>query len=877
VRLSFLTRSSCQIVLAVVILLPCVGRAQMAPIQVTKLEHHPSLTAVGAPVHCLVAHNVGRIELAVANNGTFGREYHPGGAIDWFTGEAIMHSCQYPKESDISYLFGGAFWIGAIVGRDTLVSVGADGWQHAYEMYPDAAPFGEMIRRSISDHDNPEHELAVSEEDFIAVYTDTLTDGVPNDFFGRPHVPLNIEVTQASYAWSYEYAEDFVLFDYQIKNIGSRTLEEVYMAIYVDCMICYDCLGDGQGFTDDHSGFLLSFPDSCHNCEWQDTVFTAFAADDDGDYELIYSDGRTHPAPAVTATRIVRTPAESLDVSFNWWIGNGIPALDFAPREKSGVGRLREEYRDFRTGGLGTPEGDRNKYYVMRNREFDYDQVRTGTIGPLDTLWIYPNQNLADTFAVGYDTRYLLSFGPFEIRPGQTLPISLAYIAGDSVHRTLGNNTNLPDDPDTYLSNLDFSDLALNSRWASWVYDNPGVDTDGDGYAGEFTTCAAESTIELVDTNIDGHDTTIAIITYDAVDTCWVRGDGVPDFRGAAPPPAPVFEVKPSVGQLRIVFNGLLSETTRDVFSRRIDFEGYNIYLGRDSREESFSLVASYDIQNYNKLVLNLNHRPLPAFELHEAPFRLEELRCLYGSSDDPCQDQGFDPLRYTSQAPYIHPDFPDSVFCFESRGYNAHRPGLDTPIRKLYPDQPYPSTLDPDLADPAELTAAGRFKYFEYEFVIRDLLPSIPYTVSVTAFDYGSPESGLTSLETSVTNGAQTTYALASEAAIAEDHLEVFVYPNPYRLDADYRETGYEGRTESDRPLNRTRDIHFANLPERCTIRIYTLDGDLVRTIDHDGGAHDTWNLITRNTQLIVTGLYYWAVESPTGATQMGKLAIVM
>ena len=871
------TPSFFQVILTVLILLPTVGLAQMMPAERNELDSRPSLAAAGAPVHCLATHHVGRIKLAVANNGTFGREYHPGGTYDWFTGEAIGHSCEYPKGSDISYLFGGAFWIGAIVGRDTLVSVGADGWQRAYEMYPDAAPFGEMIHRSINDYDNPEHDLAVSEEDYIAVYTDTITDGVPDDFFGRVHMPLNIEVTQASYAWSYEYAEDFVLFDYKIKNIGHRTLEEVYMAIYVDCMVCYDCLGDMQGFTDDHSGFLLSFPDSCGNCEWQDTVYTAFAADDDGDYELVYSDGRIHPAPAVTATRIVRTPAENLDVSFNWWIGNGIPALDFAPREKSGVGRLKEDYRNFRTGGLGTPEGDRNKYYVMRNREFDYDQVRTGTIGPLDTLWIYPNQNLADTFAVGYDTRYLLSFGPFEIRPGQTLPISFAYIAGDSVHRVLGNNANLPDDPDTYLSNLDFSDLALNSRWASWVYDNPGVDTDGDGYAGEFTTCVAESTIELVDTNIDGHDTTITIITYGASDTCWTQGDGVPDFRGAAPPPAPVFEVESSVGQLRVVFNGLVSETTRDVFSRRIDFEGYNIYLGRDTREESFSLVASYDIENFNKLVLNPNHRPLPAFELHEAPFSLEQLSCLYGSGDDPCQDDDFDPMRDSSQAPYVHPDFPDSIFYFEPRGYNVHRPGIDTPIKKLYPREPYPSSLDPELADPSELTENGRFKYFEYELVINDLLPSISYTVNVTAFDYGSPESGLASLETSVTNGAQTIYALPSATLAADDHRDVFVYPNPYRLDADYRETGYEGRTESDRPPNRTRAVHFANLPEQCTIRIYTLDGDLVRTINHDGGANDSWDLITRNTQLVVAGLYYWAIESGSGRTQIGKLAIVM
>ena len=46
---------------------------------------------------------------------------------------------------------------------------------------------------------------------------------------GRPHIPLNIQVNQTSYAWSYSYAEDFVLFDMSIKNIGNDVLKKLYM------------------------------------------------------------------------------------------------------------------------------------------------------------------------------------------------------------------------------------------------------------------------------------------------------------------------------------------------------------------------------------------------------------------------------------------------------------------------------------------------------------------------------------------------------------------------------------------------------------------------------------------------------------------------
>ncbi len=806
------------------------------------------------PAIMLVAHTIGKIELAVANNGTFGREYVPSETRHAFTGESIPLSCQYPKGSNVAYLFGGAFWIGAVSGRDTLVSVGADGWQLVYEMFPDEPPFGNMQYRTIRDD---EEGLAVSEEDYISVYTDTFPQLVDNDFFGRSHRPLNIEITQASYAWSYSYAEDFVLFDYRIKNIGTETLEQVYMGIYVDAMICYDCFGQRVGFDDDHSGFLHTYSNDYGACTFEDTVFVAWQADDDGDLGVVFADGREHPCPHAVATRIVRTPADTLEVSFNWWIGNGNPNLDFGPRERDRAGAWKEPFRPYGTGGLGTPEGDVNKYYVMRNREFDYDQIYTASITPNDTLWLYPNQNLADDFADGYDTRYLLSFGPFTISPGQSLPISFAYLGGENIHVLPNNAENLPGDPDAYYANLDFSDLALNAMWASWVYDNPGIDTDGDGYRGRYHLCS--TTVKQ---------------PQPIVDTVWFEGDGIPDFRGASPPPAPdIYLDSPVAGTIRIRFNGRLSETTKDIFSNLTDFEGYRIYLARDNRAGSFSLVASYDIEDYNKYVWNPVRE---IWELNDPPFTLEELRCLYGAS---CADSTFEPLFHTRSRPL---QYGDSVFYFEPQDYNQENLNLAGGIAKVYPDQEYPTSLDPDSAMPDELTPEGRLKYFEYEYVVEDLLPSVPYWVNVTAFDFGSPVSGLRSLETSVTTGAKMIYARVGGGLSGNDAGEIVVYPNPYRIDAGYRNRGYEGRSRPDRPDSRVRAIHFANVPSRCTIRIFTLDGDLVREIVHDepessGEAHHAqWDLITRNTQMVVSGLYYWTVEDESGNVRMGRLAII-
>lgn len=55
------------------------------------------------------------------------------------------------------------------------------------------------------------------------------------------------------------------------------------------------------------------------------------------------------------------------------------------------------------------------------------------------------------------------------------------------------------------------------------------------------------------------------------------------------------------------------------------------------------------------------------------------------------------------------------------------------------------------------------------------------------------------------------------------------------------------------------------------------------MREIPHDVDASDpkvtlaTWDLISRNVQMIVSGLYSWSVEDqPTGEVQMGKLVVI-
>lgn len=819
-----------------------------------------SFSTADNPVVEYASHSRGNMELAVANNGTFGT--FGSEVADPITGE-LLASCEYPKNSDLVYLWVGALWIGAVVGRDTLVSCATEDWYVSREYWPtelwwsapqDKYRSGAFEYRTIDESSPFYSEDAYSEEDIYCEYDDTRTDPnlvEPDQFDRLPHKPLNIKVTQRSMAWSYSYADDFILFDYQIENVGIETLNEVYMGIFVDGDVWHTTRNGPEGWNDDIVGFLAEYPSpDCVNMN--EKVNIAYTADNDGDPEGGAFDERS--VKSVVGARVIRTPSDSLNYSFNWWrIHYSNPALDFGPRRKP---TEDDPFRDM-NGRLGTPEGDKNKYYVMRHKEFDYDLIETA-VDHSDEGWLPPPEEAAE-YAMGYDMRYLLSFGPFDIDPGEKLPITFAWVGGENFHQDpTAFESHDPLNPNVFKNKLNFSELATNSRWASWVYDNPGVDTDGDGFFGEYCVNCYD-TLET-DTGL----------VLSSCDTIYYEGDGVPDFRGASPPPAPKFWLLPEQNKIKVRFNGFNSETARDQFSGDYDFEGYRVYYARDNRSTSYSLLTSYDKRNYNKYVYNRRRLPDPGFELLETPFTLEELQDLYGES--------FNPELYTRTAPYQLPGFADSVFYFVANDYNASDFGYTTDIVKIYPDQPFPSVLNADSVSTDELTEDGYLKYFEYEYTIDDLLPSIPYYVNVTAFDFGSPVVGLPSLESSILNGAQLAYPL--DTYDETEGLNVSVYPNPYRIDADYPSEGYENRDNSE-ATDRARRIHFTNLPNVCTIKIFSLDGDLVTQIDHNfpngspEAMHEEWNMITRNTQAIVTGIYYFVVESETD-TQIGKLVII-
>jgi hypothetical protein len=136
--------------------------------------------------------------------------------------------------------------------------------------------------------------------------------------------------------------------------------------------------------------------------------------------------------------------------------------------------------------------------------------------------------------------------------------------------------------------------------------------------------------------------------------------------------------------------------------------------------------------------------------------FHVNTLRCLY--APDGCNDSNWTPLQYTKMSPFRMLGYRDSVFVYEPLGCNASRLGWETPIVRRFPEAvpPLPSWLaDTTLIPPEQrddvLTDDGRFKIYEYELIVADLLPDQSYRVSVTAFDQGSYLHGAPPLESPV------------------------------------------------------------------------------------------------------------------------------
>ena len=118
------------------------------------------------------------------------------------------------------------------------------------------------------------------------------------------------------------------------------------------------------------------------------------------------------------------------------------------------------------------------------------------------------------------------------------------------------------------------------------------------------------------------------------------------------------------------------------------------------------------------------------------------------------------------------------------------------------------------------------------------------------------------------------TSTASKIDRAEAKDLLnQIAVVPNPYVVTASWepKHIYQSGRGP--------RKIDFINLPSKCTIKIFTLSGYLVDTIEHstfNENGSESWDMLSKDGLEISYGVYLYHVEAEDIGETTGKFAVI-
>lgn len=98
-------------------------------------------------------------------------------------------------------------------------------------------------------------------------------------------------------------------------------------------------------------------------------------------------------------------------------------------------------------------------------------------------------------------------------------------------------------------------------------------------------------------------------------------------------------------------------------------------------------------------------------------------------------------------------------------------------------------------------------------------------------------------------------------------------VVPNPYVVTASWEPQNPYANGRGPR------ELHFINLPQTCTIRIFNVRGQLVNTLEHKTTLTDgtyIWDMMSKDFLDISYGVYVYHVDAGEIGTKIGKFAII-
>ncbi len=753
----------------------------------------------------------------------------------------------------------------------------------------------------------------VSEQDFLSYYYDYCPFGTPGDrdlgthrSINR-HFPLNVRARQMSYQWSYDYIKNMVYVEFDITNMNTATQDTLFdctMGIYMDA----DC--GPQTWTgvyeDDLSGYVKGT-----NYEFAYT----YDADKDG--------GLT---TGLIGARVCTPDPEQLKFHCWYWQGNDGPN-DFDPTSFS--------YAPLRTANekywlLTGRNPDETRYQPLRPEQDDLTEYVQPS--PTDTRFLFAFYG-AQPGTAEYDE---LEGGVYHKRwnlaPGRTMKIVVAVFPGDS-KEDLKRSARWAKDiygqaqtlvnvvlPDTFPHYNPPEPPAIPALWAELADDGNRIDLWWDNRS-EFSYDFKTVSSAVIGWQNPQHQNYLPLLDSDPL---WVDWSGFPpQFQPRLDDPAFTYNMNATVNpytahRLRHDFQGYTlwgrsgsgsqedwtlierwdkPDTPTDLADYQVNYDcpyadslylDYGGYLGVDKglpNLNQWGSAAQYPL--FIHLDENYALVPNPPDEFSGFPVYAPDVEwspALEDAAEQIAQDCAGLPeetIKALQARLFKHPDLRADVFDRLCETKLIPLPG--------HGGQAYIPATPSDTLGLSQLRLQ-RLARRCYHASVSHPRKGVEYYVALTAYDRGIPSNNLNYLETG--RDADANMLVFFPGTLAKDHMDdIYVVPNPY-----LGRSKFDGRRENDQKGDKSRRLWFVNLPARCKIRIYTLAGDLVRELDHDGayqadiitvskaahsglaasGIHD-WDLLSRHRQIIAPGVYLYCVENKDSKqTRVGKFVIV-
>ncbi len=771
-------------------------------------------------------HDVGNLWTAISNFGNYGEP------------NENLPSGEWPGGSSINYIWEGRFWIAALVGGEPLCS-------HA-------------------DYGNYELDPTEGSYYYFGAGPKSILDGWVRyddmtDYSG--HTPIGFEMSQRALTWSIPEYDDFFVILMEVKNVSGGTINGAFVTWVFD----NDC-GAGEGGDPDqpniddlvdYDGWARSATGAEENMFTQDWV-DPLDLDNDGDtgYD-VWGWERANPFnPYVNGYEDADMP-ESFDPEPDGvWDEYQIYEVEDGPAIYGQPGTDFDGQVLIKASTGDTLKG----YLISRNTSYMYDgdypqsgendtgerTYATPVDGFIGTRMIYIPQ---DPFYLTEDDTmprpYSHQWWNWESDPGSDRE-KYEYMTGT---HSLSNGIKFMPHPFRYGAGapvFDYRYMLSCGPFSSWA----------DGETKKFVMVTGigkgiGGMREILDNAV--------IAYYQGPDS--LIGDPVispveaqAGFTGASneaiasdkhfllpiPPPIPDLHYSGADRAVDMVWDKS-AENEIDNFLGAVDFEGYKVYRSLYNAQ-NMQIIAAFDNRDEPVLLKDTDGNMVN-------PIRVNGELITYF-------EDGYQEAIAAGGYDTVLVDLPDVRNTYTDRGGDFM--GVD--------ESGNPITFFHDIPEPVN---------------------GLKYYYTVVAYDPDKIATfGLSSIESAKSNyrktlaGAPDPVIPRPDAIVKTDDgtgtmddgydgtprkaSDVRVVPNPYEGTALF-ESRYEDR------------LAFFFLPPLCKISIFTLTGDLVKEIEHEDATSgaEYWDMISRNNQKVVSGLYIYVVETPDGDKHIGKFLI--